>query len=302
MTNKLSPQSRFGSESVASLLHLLARRASLWAAFGLLAAQAFAAPPARAAVTEAWVHRYHGPSTNSDYANAVAVDGSGNVVVTGYSGNGPPNDRNDYYTVKYAAADGALLWEKRGAGNIFQMVLDGSGNVVITGSSGKSTEPGLNELDELYTAKYAALDGALLWEKRGAGPASMYPYFGKIWAVAVDGSGNVVVTGGGCTAKYAAADGALLWERRYNGPANGDDRANAVAVDDSGNVVVTGYSIQRRISISTGLFWPELPAATLICQPSLLATETSTSPRQIRRRPPYGLLGYQTTTRRGIYR
>ena len=40
----------------------------------------------------------------------MAVDGSGNVVVTGYSDNGT-ND--DYYTAKYAAADGALLWEKR---------------------------------------------------------------------------------------------------------------------------------------------------------------------------------------------
>jgi hypothetical protein len=42
---------------------------------------------------------------------AVAVDGSGNVIVTGESrgnGTGP-----DYYTAKYAATDGAVLWEKR---------------------------------------------------------------------------------------------------------------------------------------------------------------------------------------------
>ena len=75
-------------------------------------------------------------------------------------------------------------------------------------------------------------------------------------AVAVDASGNVVVTGysdgakvGGhfqrdyYTAKYAAANGGLLWEYRYNGSANGDDSAKAVALDASGNVVVTGTSV-----------------------------------------------------------
>src|SRR5207249_4089855 len=67
--------------------------------------------PARAAVTEAWVHRYNGPANRTDEARAVAMDASGNVVVAGYSsGSG---DDSDYYTAKYAAADGALLWEKR---------------------------------------------------------------------------------------------------------------------------------------------------------------------------------------------
>lgn len=43
------------------LAHLLSRRACLWAALGLPAALATVAPPARAAVAEAWVHRYNGP-------------------------------------------------------------------------------------------------------------------------------------------------------------------------------------------------------------------------------------------------
>ena len=41
----------------------------------------------------------------------MAVDGSGNVVVTGSSYTSAFNA--DYYTAKYAAADGALLWQQR---------------------------------------------------------------------------------------------------------------------------------------------------------------------------------------------
>jgi len=110
------------------------------------------------------------------------------------------------------------------------VAVDASGNVVVTGFSVYSSG-----IYENYTAKYAAANGALLWEKR---------YNGGGQAVAVDANGDVVVTGTSdhdyYTAKYAAADGALLWEKSYNGPANRDDRANAVAVDASGNVVVTG--------------------------------------------------------------
>ena len=180
----------------------------------------------------------------------MAVDGSGNVVVTGSSWGSFDsfgNPHADYYTAKYAAADGALLWEQRYNGpansddSAQAVAVDGSGNVVVTGSSG----------GDYYTAKYAAADGALLWEKRYNGPANGYD---AAHALAVDGSGNVVVTGSSYngsgsddfyTAKYAAAYGALLWEKRYNGPANGDERvgtSRSLALGPNGMVVITGSS------------------------------------------------------------
>src|SRR5215471_11864065 len=86
-------------------------------------------------------------------------------------------------------------------------------------------------------------------------------------AVAVDGSGNVYVTGfsvgpGSCnlvcndyaTIKYDAS-GKQQWVARYNGPANDDDHATAIAVDASGNVYVTGSSI--------GTAWPDYDYATV---------------------------------------
>ncbi len=205
--------------------------------------------------TVLWQRRYNGPANGFDDVNALALDGSGNVVVTGVSSS--ENGYGDYYTAKYAAADGGLLWEKRYDGPANQsdhatgVAVDASGNVVVTGYSWNGTNV------DYSTAKYAAADGALLWEKRYNGPANSDNLAA---AVAVDASGNVVVTGLSgnylnadyYTAKYAAADGALLWERRYDGPANSYDSATAVVVDGSGNVVVTGFS-------ATGLFDFSLP-------------------------------------------
>ena len=193
--------------------------------------------------------RHYGPRNGYDDPKAVAVDGSGNVVVTGYI----YSQGWDYYTAKYAAADGALLWEKGYSGSTnlgdfaSALAVDGDGNVVVTGSSGN----GINW--DYYTAKYAAADGTLVWEKRynDNGPADGTD---QASAVAVDGSGNVVVTGSSqrapdfendyYTAKYAAADGALLWEKRSAAAPNisGANGAYDLALDTNGNVVVTGLS------------------------------------------------------------
>ena len=48
------------------------------------------------------------------------MDGNGNVFVTGYSFLNPQYP--DYYTAKYAAADGALLWEKRYNGGYLSLI------------------------------------------------------------------------------------------------------------------------------------------------------------------------------------
>jgi hypothetical protein len=203
-----------------------------------------------------WRRRYNGPNTSGnswDYPTGLAVDRRGNVVVTGPSFNAVNSYDYDYYTAKYAAADGALLWEKRynhgtvtGASGDMPsaLALDASDNVVVTGKSANA-----NGYFDYYTAKYAATNGSLVWERRYNGSANTSD---EAMAVAVDGSGNVMVTGRSVgngtrfdyyTAKYAAADGTLLWEERYNGPAaSPDDEAYAVAADIDGNAVITGLS------------------------------------------------------------
>jgi len=147
-----------------------------------------------------WEKRYNGPANGSDSANAVAVDDSGNIVVTGryfpdsLSG-------NDYYTAKYAAADGALIWERRygnatnGSDGASAVAVDGNDNVVVTGSSVSVSNGFPINASDYYTAKYAAADGALLWERRYNGPANGSDIVNSRSALALGPNGMVVVAG-----------------------------------------------------------------------------------------------------------
>jgi len=119
------------------------------------------------------------------------------------------------------------------------VAVDSSGNVYVAGYSFN----GANH--DYYTVKYDS-GGSEVWDVSYAGPANGYD---AAWDVAVDGSGNVYVTGSSFnganydyfTIKYNSG-GSEVWKVAYNGPANGADHAQGVAVDGSGNVYVTGYS------------------------------------------------------------
>ncbi|MEI6949683.1 SBBP repeat-containing protein [Paraflavisolibacter sp. H34] len=196
-----------------------------------------------------WVKRYNGPGNWYDAADALAVDGNGNVYVAGDSwGTGTGND---YATLKYNAA-GTQLWAKRESGtgngkeNAAAIAGDASGNVWVTGSGSlkndKYNEPAADYLTIWYNA-----DGSRKWEKRYNGPADDDD---QATALAADASGNVYVTGlsyGSATGyDYATIkygnDGSQKWATRYSGSGNFPDEANAIAVDAAGNVYVTGSS------------------------------------------------------------
>src|SRR6266508_4484108 len=195
-----------------------------------------------------WVARYDGPGNGTDLAFSIAVDGSGNVYVTGFS-TGPASGY-DYATIKYNSS-GIQQWVARYNGPDYAhndaqaMAIDGLGNVYVTGISWGGG--GSGTFDDYATVKYDT-SGTQQWVARYNGPG----IFGDVGrAIAVDASGNVYVTGESmgsgsgydyATIKYNSS-GTQQWVDRYNGPGNGDDDARAVAIDGSGNVYVTGYSL-----------------------------------------------------------
>lgn len=193
----------------------------------------------------AWARRYNGSGNSWDYAKSIAVDGTGNVYITGYSqGSGT---QNDYATIKYYP-NGDTAWVRRynGPGNEWDIgesiTIDDSSNVYVTGRSYSGTETG----HDYTTIKYLP-HGDTAWIRRYNGPANNSD---GATALVVDDSGNVYVTGyswdNGTDFDYATVkrfpNGDTAWARRYNGPGNSSDWAYDIAVDDSGNVYVTGYS------------------------------------------------------------
>jgi uncharacterized delta-60 repeat protein len=190
-----------------------------------------------------WTNRYNGPTGRAEWALATAVDGGGNVFVTGSSSNGT-ND--DYATLKFSSA-GVPLWTNRYNGpanyhdGTLAMALDSSGNVFVAGYS-----YGSSGSSDYATIAYSSA-GVPLWTNRYDGRAN---YADGATGIAVDSAGNVFVTGYSgnnsfdydyTTIAYSSA-GVALWTNRYDGPANAYDKAVAIAVDTRGNVFVTGYS------------------------------------------------------------
>jgi hypothetical protein len=153
--------------------------------------------------THHWSRRFG--STGSDYGEAVAVDGSGNVVVTGFFGGGvdfgggslTSAGLEDIFVAKYDSS-GTHQWSQRfgstGYDDGYGVAVDASGEVVATGVFEGTADFGGGDLisagySDIYVAKYNAI-GAHEWSQRFGGTADDY---GE--DVAVDGSGKSLLTG-----------------------------------------------------------------------------------------------------------
>lgn len=200
--------------------------------------------------TQQWVTRYNGSGDEDDAAESMVIDASGNLYVTGYCTGSSTG--KDYVIIKYNSS-GTQQWAAtyNGVGNgediAHSIQVDGSGNVYVTGRSEQYAST-----DFAYaTVKYNS-SGTQQW-------TAIYNGNGYDWdeafAIAVDGNGNVFVTGKSVgpasfvstlfdylTVKYNSS-GTQQWEARYNGPGNGNDEAYDLAIDGSSNVYITGRSL-----------------------------------------------------------
>ncbi len=174
-----------------------------------------------------WLKRYNGPGNSSDIPNAIAVDTSGNVFVTGFSlGSGTSYDMA---TIKYNSI-GDTLWLRRydfGPGGnrddrALAMALDRSGNAYVTGSSSSST------FNDYATIKYTP-SGNPVWTLRYNGAGSNDD---DAVAVAVDNSNNLYVTG----SSWGVSSNKDIVTLKYS-PVTG--------INPKGNPVPNNYSLSQ---------------------------------------------------------
>src|SRR5678815_3164626 len=211
-----------------------------------------------------WSARYNGPNSGEDWPYAIAVDGSGNVAITGRSlvsssGKGP---NYDYATVKYSPS-GELVWSARygSAGNrcdIPQDVkVDDDGYVYVTGFADAPSIGGGG--NSIVTIKYTPVLGTESWKKVYDILPNIYdgpnPNAEQAFSLALDdASGNVYVAGT-VLIKYTNSGTFSLIN------SSSDDRRE-VLVDASGNILTTGFSGKTtKFDASGNLLWQATNAA-----------------------------------------
>ncbi len=218
-----------------------------------------------------WSRRYGGPVDDS--VNGIAIDSNQNPVVTGsfkgdsvdfggrtLSHTGGAFGGDETFVVKLSSANATNLFARvtgcSGSDHGRGIAVDAADNVIVTGLVGSSCTFGggvllpQNNIDA-YVVKYAA-SGAFAWAKT----------FGAQWqdrgnAVAVDGSGNVIVAGTfagvadfgtgplgrsglspwGFVAKFTGS-GTPVWSKAFG--SDFSTHGHSVAADGAGNVTVTG--------------------------------------------------------------
>ena len=205
-----------------------------------------------------------GGGTADERGNAVCVDNSGNVYITGYF-QGTINfgatsltsaGAQDIFTAKYDN-NGTLQWVKRAGGTGTDIsngiAVDNSGNVVISGEIKNTADFGSIALtaqaSDAFICKYDA-NGNVLWAKNGAGADNS-----RGLDVAVDPAGNIYGVGqfsnditfdvlqsnNILNAIYLVklnASGSEQWFRKIGGAAS--NIAYSIDVDASSNVYMTG--------------------------------------------------------------
>ncbi len=195
-----------------------------------------------------WAVNFNGTGKGDDIPTAIAVDGSGNVVVTGQSDGDAALSvlNNDFATVKYNSS-GIKQWSKTLSGNAGlsdvanDIAINSNSDIYITGSYHNSTT-----LKDGVTVKYSS-GGNQDWVKKYAGAGDNSD---NVNGITADVNGYVYIAGytveedmfrNMCTAKITI-NGGTEWVRSLDGTSNKEDQATAVAADNKGNVYATGYT------------------------------------------------------------
>jgi hypothetical protein len=186
-----------------------------------------------------WTREYDGPYGGSDKGEAIAVDGSGNVYVAGFSG----DSLGDHIALIKYNSSGTQQWVGRYDASMLKgIAIDDVDNIYITGTV--YTAP---THYDFVTIKYNP-SGDTAWTRiyNSAGNNYDVPeaiaiddnndiYVAGRTSVQIDSISNVLVV------KYNSL-GTFQWQSEFDSPSQGEDRAVDVAASRFNGVYITGRS------------------------------------------------------------
>lgn len=173
-----------------------------------------------------WSARFNSRTNSDDIAIRVAVDAQDDVIVTGYASS---NSAHFSHTIKYSGVDGVVQWQRAMTGQVSVLSVDQQGNALLGG--------------RCFSAKLAATNGAILWEKRA-------PYQALNFNIAIlpDKNGDVIVDRHAGyhhqTAKLNGLTGATIWENTEPPrtlPLFLIESSRKMMLDDEQNVIVCHF-------------------------------------------------------------
>jgi uncharacterized delta-60 repeat protein len=189
-----------------------------------------------------WKEDFNGPTNSFDAPNAITVDETGNVYITGVISTSYMSF--GCVTIKYKS-DGTIEWvhqyNKSSEDIGLSITSDNQGYIYVLGA----TEDLYFSSDDFFVIKFDTL-GNEIWFNKFRFYANSRDYASSF---VLDKSNSVIITGfyrimsyyDYLTVKYDKS-GKLQWIQTYNGPGDNIDRAYSITTDNSGNVYVTGES------------------------------------------------------------
>jgi len=194
-----------------------------------------------------------GSSDNRGYG--IAVDGSGNAYVTGYTN-----------STDYDVTPGAFQTTNEGGGDVFVTKLNATGTALVystyIGGSGSEVGYGI------------AVDGSGYAYVTGSTSSTNYDVTPGAFQTTNGGNTDVFVT------KLNAAGTALVYSTYIGG--SGYDYVAAIAVDGSGNAYVTGSTSSTDYDVTPGAFQTTKEGysdvfVTKVCHPITLTSAPGTN-------------------------
>ncbi len=238
--------------------------------------------------------------SGGDYGMGIAIDGSGNAFVTGYSNSSnfpitagafqtSLGGNHDAFIAKLNSNGSSLLFSSYlgGTNNDFAygIALDASGLPTITGNTFSTDfdivsgafQSSLGGLSDAFVTRFAATGFSLTYSTYLGGSKDEFSYgiacdpLGNAFVSGVTYSSDFDVTPGAFQTAPAGAYDAFLTKLSTTGSSllystliggNGGDVARSVAVDEWGNGFITGQTFSSNFPVTSGVIQPTLAGSS----------------------------------------